>query len=217
MGALLYRCIRNGTHTFHISLSTDLTFLQGMDLSHIEIVVQWKATTDMCMLWQRFGRGARGVGITGVAILLVEKKDTQDERRSKAEKAARKKAKEGIGTKRKAQEELHRGDKAAKRPILGDRGLPNSENLAVLPMQTPADIHDIAPSRSIEELKEERRALYVKRAVLETSGPKKFKGKSAREIEVVMDDFINAKQVGFNCRRVVPMLYFGNDKTRKLQ
>ncbi|KAF8193662.1 P-loop containing nucleoside triphosphate hydrolase protein [Pholiota molesta] len=85
-------------------------FGMGMDLPNIEIVVQWKATSDMCTLWQRFGRAARGEGKQATAILLVEKKDTEEERRSKAEKAAKKKsAKEGIGTKRKAQDELHRG------------------------------------------------------------------------------------------------------------
>src|ERR1700678_217495 len=124
-----------------------------MDLPNIQIVVQWKATSNMCTLWQRFGRGARGIGITAVAILLVEKKDTEEERKLKAEKAARKKGKERIGTKRKAQEELHR-DEAAKRPILGDCGLPNLEI-----MESNAEM---APSRSVEEFKEERRALYAK-------------------------------------------------------
>ena len=70
-----------------------LTTMQGMDLPDVSIVVQWKATCDMCMLWQRFGRGARGSGQTATAILLVEKKDTEEERQSKAAKAARKREK----------------------------------------------------------------------------------------------------------------------------
>lgn len=79
--------------------------MQGMDLPNVSIVVQWKATCDLCMLWQRFGRAARGPGEQGTAILLVEKKDTDEERQAKAKKAeevALKKSREGIGTKRKA-------------------------------------------------------------------------------------------------------------------
>ncbi|KAF8152273.1 P-loop containing nucleoside triphosphate hydrolase protein, partial [Crassisporium funariophilum] len=77
-------------------------FGMGMDLPNIEIVVQWKATADLCTLWQRFGRAARGNGKTGTAILLVKKKDTKDMRKTKAEKAAKKKsAKDGVGKKRK--------------------------------------------------------------------------------------------------------------------
>ena len=50
-----------------------------MDLPDIKIVVQWKATCDLCTLWQRLGRVARGPGEVGTAILLVEKKDTAEE------------------------------------------------------------------------------------------------------------------------------------------
>lgn len=48
--------------------------VQGLDLSDIYYVIQWKATCDFSSLWQHFGRGGRGAGTTGVAILLVEKK-----------------------------------------------------------------------------------------------------------------------------------------------
>ena len=65
-----------------------------MDLPDIEIVVQWKATCDLLSLWQRFGRAARGQGKTGTAILLVEKKDTDENRALKAEKAEKKREKE---------------------------------------------------------------------------------------------------------------------------
>ena len=63
-----------------------------MDLPNIKIVVQWKATCDLCTLWQRFGRVARGRDAVGTAILLVEKKDTDEERVAKAERAAKRKA-----------------------------------------------------------------------------------------------------------------------------
>ena len=52
-----------------------------MDLPDIKIVVQWKATCDLCTLWQRFGRAAHGDDQLeeATAILFVEKKDTNEE------------------------------------------------------------------------------------------------------------------------------------------
>jgi ATP-dependent DNA helicase RecQ len=72
------------------------------------------------MLWQRFGRVARGQDAVGTAILLVEKKDTDEERVAKAERAAKRK-KKGAGTKRKATDIGNR--EKAKRPALVDRSL----------------------------------------------------------------------------------------------
>ncbi|KAH6893859.1 P-loop containing nucleoside triphosphate hydrolase protein [Coprinopsis sp. MPI-PUGE-AT-0042] len=105
---------------------------KGMDIPDIKIAVQWKATCDLCTLWQRFGRVARGEGVIGIAILLVEKKDTEEERQQKALRALEKtkKAKEkqltksteqhttAAGSKRKATDQL---SQAPKRPALGDR------------------------------------------------------------------------------------------------
>lgn len=85
-----------------------------MDIPNIQTVVQWKATCDMCTLWQRFGHCSRGVGMRGTAVLLVEKKDMAEERQTKALRAAKRKAgKEGGG----------RGDSQRKRPALVDRNL----------------------------------------------------------------------------------------------
>ncbi|KAF8995087.1 P-loop containing nucleoside triphosphate hydrolase protein, partial [Cyathus striatus] len=55
-------------------------FGMGVDLSDIEIVIQFKATCNLCTLWQRFGRAACGSGKEGTAILLVERKDTKEGR-----------------------------------------------------------------------------------------------------------------------------------------
>ncbi|KAF5322662.1 hypothetical protein D9619_000013 [Psilocybe cf. subviscida] len=75
----------------------------GMDISGIEIVVQWRAPSNLSTLWQRFGRAARSEGQQGVAILIVAGQDLHENRLRKAENAKKKKnsAKEGIGTKRK--------------------------------------------------------------------------------------------------------------------
>ncbi|KAF8988678.1 hypothetical protein BDQ17DRAFT_1257558 [Cyathus striatus] len=49
--------------------------LQGMDLPDINIVVQYKATSDLCTLWQCFGHAAHSAGKQATGILLVEPKD----------------------------------------------------------------------------------------------------------------------------------------------
>src|SRR6266540_1829210 len=94
-----------------------------MDLPNIKIVVQWRATCSLCMLWQRFGRAACDSGQTGTAILLVEKKNTDDERQAKAKKdvaTTLKKSKEGTrtGSKRKSANQLN---SPAKRLTLTDK------------------------------------------------------------------------------------------------
>lgn len=188
-----------------------------MDLPDIRIVVQWKATCDLLTLWQRFGRAARGEGQTGTAILLVEKKDTDEDRALKAEKAAKRKEreKEGIGMKRKATHQLATHPAKRLRPALQtqDRNIASSLG---------GDIEDqLVDSVDDEEatreglLKEERRKHYKRRDEQPTiCTMSKGKGKD-RIVAVgnVMDDFINSP---FDCRRTVPMLYFGNDKRRKL-
>ncbi|KAH9847346.1 P-loop containing nucleoside triphosphate hydrolase protein [Lenzites betulinus] len=58
------------------------SFGMGVDIPSIEIVVQWKATCDLDALWQRFGRAARGSGMEGLAVLLVEPKYFDDEKAS---------------------------------------------------------------------------------------------------------------------------------------
>ncbi|KAJ7182545.1 hypothetical protein C8R43DRAFT_849396, partial [Mycena crocata] len=44
----------------------------GIDLPNITLVIQWQASCDMCMLWQRFGRGARNPKCEAIALFLVE-------------------------------------------------------------------------------------------------------------------------------------------------
>jgi len=195
-----------------------------MDLPTISIVVQWKATCDLCTLWQRFGRAARGPGQQGTAILLVEKKDTDDERQAKAKKieeAALKKSREGIGTgsKRKAADQSHQ---PAKRLALTDRTslTTNVDNIGSSASSTPSTEPSTLsmPVSPPNSLKEERRSHYAKRtiktSVNSTMIKGKGKGKPAMVVGSAMDDFINV-HLTFACRRVVPMLVFGNDTRRK--
>lgn len=192
-----------------------------MDLPDIQLVIQWKATCDLCTLWQRFGRGGRGSDQLATAILLVEKKDTNKEHLQKAERAAKRKAKKkgGIGTKRKAKDQLNTQHK---RPALANRNL----NLARVQVNNPdlqvddSDIDDdldigIEMEDSVIEggrgTDEERRARYQKEGRSKTMTSNRVE----RGVEVgsAMDDFINSK----SCRRKIPTLFFGNDRTRTFQ
>ncbi len=190
-----------------------------MDLPNIEIVVQWKATCDMCTLWQRFGRVARGVGRSGTAILLVERKDTEDERRSKFEKsAAKQRAKEGSGTKRKAQDQLHRGDQAAKRPVLGDcdliRSLPNSE-IAIVPAPPVVEKSAGELTKEMERTKK-RKTRSIRRTCCGRSWmweETKGKGRRARTRSCDGRFYKCATHLSLPVCGSHPL--FSNDKTRK--
>ena len=176
-----------------------------MDLPDIEIVVQWKATCDLCTLWQRFGRVARGRGKEGVAILLVEKKDTNEERAAKAKRAAKRKTKirEGIGSGRKRKAMRQGG-----RTVLADRSVNQEMAEPVVPID-PAKAAEIA-------FLEERRSHYACREKSSHSRFEPPKGKVRPDLDIgsPMDDFINPPD-GVNCRRVVPTLFFQNDQTRE--
>jgi superfamily II DNA/RNA helicase len=185
-----------------------------MDLPDIQLVIQWKATCDLCTLWQRFGRGGRGSDQLATAILLVEKKDTNEECLQKAERAAKRKAKKRgeIGTKRQAKDQLNM---QLKRPALANRNI-NSARINNQQVEEPHSDIDIDIESVEDEIEgdrdiasdEERRAQYQKEGRLKTTTSNRVE----RRVEVgsAMDDFINTR----SCRRKIPTLFFGNDKTR---
>ncbi|KAH9068264.1 hypothetical protein EDB83DRAFT_2199774, partial [Lactarius deliciosus] len=52
----------------------------GLDLRDIEIVVQWRYTQSLCMLWQRLGWAARDPSKEATGIYMIEPQYT-DQRR----------------------------------------------------------------------------------------------------------------------------------------
>ncbi len=54
--------------------------LQGVDISDIKLIIQWRTTCSMDTLQQRFGRGARSSSVEAYAILFAEAKYFDDER-----------------------------------------------------------------------------------------------------------------------------------------
>ncbi|KAH8984091.1 hypothetical protein EDB86DRAFT_2810977, partial [Lactarius hatsudake] len=46
----------------------------GLDLRDVELVVQWRHTKSLCMLWQRLGCAARDPSTEATGIYIVEPK-----------------------------------------------------------------------------------------------------------------------------------------------
>ncbi|KAG1788899.1 hypothetical protein EV424DRAFT_1270021, partial [Suillus variegatus] len=47
---------------------------QGIDISDIRIVIQWRATwCSLSTIWQRFGRAVQNMSLDGTVILFAEK------------------------------------------------------------------------------------------------------------------------------------------------
>ncbi|KAF9008450.1 hypothetical protein BDQ17DRAFT_1422483 [Cyathus striatus] len=103
-------------------LCTTDAFCMGMDLPDIKLVIQWKASCGLCALWQRFGWAAQGQGQEGMALLLVEKKNTAKGREEKEACTQNQKAQQGeVGKKRKAiqhQSTQNKWPALVSRPIL---------------------------------------------------------------------------------------------------
>ncbi|KAG2061414.1 P-loop containing nucleoside triphosphate hydrolase protein [Suillus hirtellus] len=49
------------------------SFGMGMDVPDIQLVLQWRATCKLSVLWQRFGRAVRDRNLQGTAILFAKK------------------------------------------------------------------------------------------------------------------------------------------------
>ena len=194
-----------------------------MDLPDIELVVQWKATCELSMLWQRFGRAARGAGQEATAILLVEKKDTDEERIKKAGRAAKRKRKKDdlskTGIKKELEVETH------KRPALADRSTNIHVKVEVVDLDVDSCDNEHDDNNRIEATKpgildsnglEERRAQYANegRDDSERQQIVQVRGHQGPQMGSALDDFINPRG-RFRCRRTVLMLFFGNDKTRE--
>ena len=64
-----------------------------MDLPDVELIIQWKATCDLCTLWQRFGRAVRDLRLQGKALFLVESKYFDAAKKAKADAAEERKRK----------------------------------------------------------------------------------------------------------------------------
>lgn len=175
-----------------------------MDLPDVDTVVQWRATCDMCDLWQRFGRVARATGREGAGILFHEKSHLDDSREQKRITAAKRKA-------------LGDGGRPAKRVAIAAGGRTGTV-VAQIPTNREQGSSAIHPDTEMEEgpvvdsRDIERKAKYNQRAI-KSVPTRKAKGakdsKPTLELYGPLDDFINAgEREEVQCRRMPVKLYF---------
>ena len=192
-----------------------------MDLPDIELVVQWKATCELSMLWQRFGRAARGAGQGAMGILLVEKKDTDEERIKKAGQAAKRKRKKDSLNKTGIKKEVE----THKRRALADRSTNIRVKVEVVDLDLDSCDDEDNDNNRIEATNpgildsiglEECRAQYAREGRDDSENQQivQVRGHQGPQVGSALDDFINPRG-RFRCRRTVLMLFFGNDKTRE--
>ena len=174
-----------------------------MDLPDIQVVVQWMPTCTLCTLWQRFGHGARGDGYRAMAILLVPKRVIHE----------KPSLQEGDDTKQarssnlKQKSHTHDTLPVAKSPVLTDKSLNSIRDSKDVVMEESQGDESMTISTVIEEC----RNRYAWPDSVVTNGQGKKCQKPVQEGSPI-DDYINAHHLS-NCRRVVVMTYFGNDKT----
>lgn len=181
-----------------------------MDLPDIKIVVQWRPTCGLSTLFQRFGRAARGRGQSGVGILLVDKKDIDDDRRQLA------------GSKRSVADSLLENPPSKKRLALtrNGRGHAVVPIVQTEPEGTPANVADDPPGVatasnpvcpvSMDPLECEKR--YQRQ--VDSGDERKAKGRM-NAVGTPMDDFINSHARGLACQRMIASTFFGNDRRGK--
>ncbi|KAG2133181.1 uncharacterized protein EDB93DRAFT_1064018, partial [Suillus bovinus] len=51
---------------------------QGMDVSDVTLVIQWRVSCKLSALWQWFGCAARDHAVEGIALLFAEKEYFHD-------------------------------------------------------------------------------------------------------------------------------------------
>ena len=159
---------------------------QGMDQPDICCVIQWKATCDMCTLWQRFGRAACNLAIDAVAILFVEPALTD----------AKKEAKEANRKKRG----VAKGKRTAHESWPQDRDEVVDE----------LDYADENATEGIVGAERERRELYTRPIKVET------KKKEIAIEPAMDDFINAATRFGIKCYRVPARWLFEFDKASEL-
>ncbi|CAK5275042.1 unnamed protein product [Mycena citricolor] len=213
------------------------SFGMGLDLPDIALVIQWRATCDLCTLWQRFGRGARALGSTATALLLAEPKHF-DENIKKARIAAEKRASARTKKRQPASQLTTPAPKHVALACIPNPNIPVSVPVPVITDSNPEEqeqllvdhetaidnritvddseviLPDVVIS-SAEYLADRRRFYGAIDPVTNEPVRKQATRKKIDVLDPAMDDMINAatRQPGKPCFRLPPTIYFGNDLT----
>lgn len=91
--------------------------LQGLNIPKLPFIVQYQLPDSLCMLMQRFGRGARDPSISATCLLLVEPCYLEAEQEKKRKKSASKKKAVSKGSKKEVKKEAEGSPLRRKRKI----------------------------------------------------------------------------------------------------
>jgi superfamily II DNA/RNA helicase len=177
--------------TFYFCMCTHIRTYKskkGMDIPDIKLVVQWKATCTLSMLWQRFGRAGRDKKTQATAIFLVEKEHFDDERKKREER------------KRKRQV----GKTSPRKKTTADPGTSS---------KGPEADPELSDDESDSCLDVLQAMMKVDASKKRPDGP--CLGKRKHELEPAVDCFINAKFRKLSCRRQPLNVHFENVHTGK--
>ncbi|KAH9032208.1 P-loop containing nucleoside triphosphate hydrolase protein, partial [Lactarius hengduanensis] len=160
----------------------------GLDLRDIEIVVQWRYTQSLCMLWQRLGRAARDPSREATGIYMVEPQYT-DQRRIRADK--------------KASEHTEKARQKKSQGIADANSGPSRLT------RKRVRSHEEGAGHSMRK-KSQRHVGRPEVLTPQTAGKLIVKEERHESYEVAaMDTYINARQRGI-CRRKISDEFFGN-------
>jgi superfamily II DNA/RNA helicase len=177
-----------------------------MDISDIQVVVQWRATCTLSTLWQRLGRAGRNRSIEATTLFLVEKEHFNEE---KAKREERKKTKAEKQKRKRGDKDQQLSNKRAQR--LNEAQTTPLTN--VLETSQEASLQDLASSSDeSDDISEQLRERYTTRIQEKT---KKQGARTQRVLEPAMDDLINARTQGLPCRRFPLDVFFENNKASK--
>ena len=206
-----------------------------MDLPDIELIIQWRASCDLCTLWQHFGRAVRDLKLQGRVLFLVESKYFDATKKAKVDAAAelkrkavereagkgppKKRARTSKGAHDTSKEATEEGVMVIERWSNGDAvvHVPSATDTETAPStqtgpsNTSSDVvSDVAQlddaARQLVEA--ERRTEYEKIPKVE----RKRGIRKVEEIEPALDDMINAKDHPVRCSRWPLVVYFRQNK-----
>lgn len=193
MGDGLHRCCGHGKHN-NVMYEYPLILNQGLDISDIELVIQWRYVSSLCTLMQRLGRGGRGHGKEAIGLYLVEPSYFDDPN-----------LKRGRGT---ADEGNRERPSKRRKPMASklDSNVPDeiqdASMAAISEISAPAEQAEIGPNNSLPKT-------VVTDPAAIPNFPSLNSQASAEYEDEVMRLYINSKQCDV-CRRAVSNRYFGN-------
>jgi len=182
---------------------------QGLDISDIKLVIQWRATCKLTTLWQRFGRAARNKDLEGTAILFAEKDHFDDERAAKQmrKEQCKRKALKSVASPRPAKRmNMHELTTATILPEISHSG-ENADEEESDNELAPLLNRDVTPC-SGQWVEAMEKALRDKRQ------SNRVEKRQKRDLDVGMDYLINADG-HTGCRRKVFDTYFDNTTSGK--